>query len=202
MIIRTLTRPFKFRSYGKNQMYKSTKKIGPISTNHRNWHALYNENRDSRHCSLIHGYSRIVEFVFVGKTDACQWVVDFGNLKDVKKWLEERWDHKTLIASDDPQLDKIVEMDHAGIIDLTTVDVDNGLGWGPGMEGSCKWVFDEVGKIIREKTDGLAAIESVQIWEHENNSAIYRGDHQDYVRLGYNEGQIGTFFPHIPSFYV
>lgn len=183
-------------------MFKSTKRIGPISTNHRNWHALTNVNRDSRHCGLIHGYSRIVEFVFVGQTDACQWVVDFGNLKDVKKWLEERWDHKTLVASDDPQLDKIKEMDEAGIIDLTVVDVDNGLHWGPGMEGSCKWVFDEVGKIVKDKTFGLAAIETVQIWEHENNSAIYRGEYADYTRLGYSDEAKKSFFPVVPSFLV
>lgn len=183
-------------------MFKSTKKIGPISTNHRNWHALENENRDSRHCGLIHGYSRVIEFVFVGKTDVCQWVVDFGNLKDVKKWLEERWDHRTLIASDDPQLDKIEEMDKLGLIDLTVVDVDNGLNWGPGMEGSCKWVFDEISKIVKEKNFGFAAIESVQIWEHENNSAIYRAEYEDYIRLGYTKDECNEFFPKIPSFMV
>lgn len=183
-------------------MFKSTKRIGPISTNHRNWHAATNINRDSRHCSLIHGYSRIVEFVFIGTPDICQWVVDFGNLRDVKRWLEDKWDHRTLVASDDPLLEEIKRIDHVGLIDLTVVDVSNGLSWGPGMEGSCKWVFDEVSKIIMEKTNGQAAIESVRIWEHENNSAIYSAEYSDYQRLGYDKETTLSFYPKIPTFMI
>ena len=38
-------------------MYRSTKKIGPISTGHRQW-------RDDGHCSYVHGYGRYVQFTF------------------------------------------------------------------------------------------------------------------------------------------
>lgn len=154
-------------------MFKSTKKFGPISTCHRNWHAACNVNRDSVHCSYIHGYSRYIELTFSGDYDDCQWVVDFGDLKDVKKWLETNWDHAVLVASDDPELETLQELDSKGLIKLTVIDVNNNLEWGPGMEGSCKHVYDSIMPIITEKTNGRAWISKVQIWEHENNSAIY-----------------------------
>lgn len=53
-------------------MFKSTKRFGPITTNHRNWHAAFNANRNSQKCSFIHGYSRYCEIVFVGDYDAQQ----------------------------------------------------------------------------------------------------------------------------------
>lgn len=175
-------------------MYKSTKKFGPISTNHRNWKAAENKNRDSVKCSWIHGYSRYIEFTFVGDYDECQWVMDFGDLKDVKALIEEAWDHKTLIASNDPRLGQIKHMRDAGLIALTVVDVSNGLGWGPGIEGSCKWAFDKVSELLVKKTDGRVGIESVRVWEHGNNSAYYFGNEDDYIRHGYSQEQIDSFF--------
>lgn len=174
-------------------MFKSTKRFGPISTNHRNWHALTNPNRDSRKCGRVHGYSRYVEFIFVGDYDQQQWVVDFGNLRDIKKIIEDTWDHKTLIASDDPGLMDLKDAESKGLLDLSIVDVSNGLEWGPGIEGSCKWLFDISSPIIFEKTNGLAAIESIRIWEHEINSAMYKAEYSDYLRFGYTEDQIKKF---------
>ena len=37
--------------------FKSSKRIGPISTGHRQW-------KDKGHCSFVHGYGRYVEFTF------------------------------------------------------------------------------------------------------------------------------------------
>lgn len=167
-------------------MFKSTKKFGPISTCHRNWHAANNPNRNSQHCSFIHGYSRYIKFWFAGEIDNCQWVVDFGNLKDVKQKIEEWWDHAVLIASDDPEIETLKELDKNKLIKLTVIDVENGLNWGPGIEGSCKHIFDNITPIIFEKTLGKAWIEKIEIWEHENNSAIFEPTIQDLERHGYD----------------
>ena len=76
-------------------MYNSYKRIGPISTGHRQYKA------DS-HCRWIHGYGRYVELKFIcDERDDKGWVYDFGNLKWFKKWLEEQWDLKVLVAHDD-----------------------------------------------------------------------------------------------------
>jgi len=144
--------------------FQSTKKLGPISVGHRQW-------RDDGHCAWVHGYGRYIQFTFEGDLDERQWVMDFGDLKDIKQWLEEQWDHRVMIASDDPQLAKLKEMHDLNIMNINVMDVDK--GWGPGIEASCKFVYDHVQPIITQKTNGRVKITKVEIWEHERNSAVY-----------------------------
>ena len=145
--------------------YRSTKMFGPISTGHRQW-------RDDGHCQFIHGYGRKVKVVFGAKhLDDKMWVVDFGGLRDLKAWLEGEWDHRTLIASNDPKIEKLKELHDEKLINLNIMDVE--LGYGPGIEASCKYVFDKFDSIICSQSDNRCWVESVEIWEHELNSAIY-----------------------------
>lgn len=146
--------------------FQSTKRIGPISTGHRQWKA---EN----HCRFIHGYGRYIEFLFEGEQDDKSWIVDFGGLKGIKKQIEEAWDHKTLIASNDPKLDLILQMEKEGLLAVTIMDIDKGHT--PGIEGSCKWAMDTFNPMIQEMTDGRCYIKQIRIWEHENNSALIVG---------------------------
>lgn len=148
-------------------MFFSTKRIGPISTGHRQW-------RDDGHCAWLHGYARYIQFTFAGELDHRQWVVDFGDLKDVKARIEDTWDHKFLIASDDPHLEEIRALEQFNVIRVSVMDVEQGHG--PGIEGSCKWVYDTINPMILEKTGGRACISKVEIWEHENNTAVYMPD--------------------------
>ena len=146
-------------------MYFSTKRLGPISTGHRQW-------RDPGHCAYVHGYGRYIQFVFACTTlDDKMWVVDFGGLKDIRRWLEDQWDHRLLVASDDPLLEEFEELHSKGGINLNILDVT--MGWGPGIEGSCKFVYDHVDPIIREQSDNRCWIKRIEIWAHEHNSAIY-----------------------------
>lgn len=155
-------------------MFFSTKKIGPISTSHRNWRAASNPNRDSRKCAVCHGYSRYIQFTFAGELDEHQWIYDFGDAKFIKQWLEENWDHRTLVSADDPQLNKLIQAEQDGLLYLTIVPSED--NWGPGIEGSCKWVYDSINPIILEKTNNRAWIAKVEIWEHEQNTASFVPD--------------------------
>lgn len=152
-------------------MFRSTKKFGPITTTHRNWLAANNTNRDSVKCSWIHGYSRYVELTFEGALDERTWVYDFGDCKDIKKEIEDAWDHKVLINSDDPELNFILEMEKRGILAVTIMDTKKGHS--AGIEGSAKWVYDIAQPIVSKKTNSRVRIVRVQVWEHEFNSAIY-----------------------------
>lgn len=145
--------------------YFSTKTFGPISTGHRQW-------RDDGHCAFLHGYGRKVKVVFgASKLDDKNWVVDFGGLKEFRKWLEGEWDHRMLISSDDPELDTFIELDKKGIIDLNIMVAE--YGYGPGIEASCKYVFDHLDSVVKEMSGGRCWVQTVEIWEHELNSAIY-----------------------------
>ena len=56
------------------------------------------------HCKFIHGYRLKAKFWFTAdKLDKNHWVVDFGGLKELKKLLENQFDHTTCIAFDDPK---------------------------------------------------------------------------------------------------
>ena len=46
-------------------------------------------------------------------------------------------------------------------------------GYGPGIEDSCKYVYDTVNLMITEKTLGRVWIQKVRVYEHENNWSEY-----------------------------
>ena len=85
--------------------------------------AAFRQWRASSHCRFMHGYSFEFEFEFgSNKLDENNWVVDFGSLKDLEAWLRQTFDHKTLVATDDPEYSYYEEMHQKGIIDMVSVD--------------------------------------------------------------------------------
>ena len=80
--------------------YRSSKTFGHelgLSCAFRQWRA------DHSHCSKLHGYAISVHFEFESEElDARNWVMDFGGFKGVKQMLQDTFDHKVVIASDDP----------------------------------------------------------------------------------------------------
>jgi hypothetical protein len=46
-------------------------------------------------------------------------------------------------------------------------------GYGPGIEASCKFVYDYVDDWAKKQSNNRVKVSKVEIWEHENNSAIY-----------------------------
>ena len=143
--------------------FKSTKRFGPISTGHRQW-------KHKGHCSYVHGYGRYVSLTFESsELDERGWVMDFGDLKDVKYLIEAEWDHRVLIASDDPLLPQLKELEsHGGILLNVLPD-----GYYPGIEESCRYLYDMLSPMIQKKTNNRVEITRVEIWEHENNSGEY-----------------------------
>lgn len=139
-----------------------TKRFSEICTNHRHWHA-------PTHCALIHGYARSVELTFACEELKEGWVLDLGGLKELRKALEEAWDHKTLIASDDPLLADIQALAEKGALAVTVMDVTRGHG--PGLEESCRFVADLAAPIVERLAGARVWIEKVEIWEKSDNRA-------------------------------
>lgn len=96
--------------------FTSTKEypaLGPVA--YRQWRA------DS-HCNLIHGYALSFKLGFTAMDlDARNWVVDYGSLRPLKALLEEWFDHKTLVAEDDPDRDYFEEGARRGLLAITWV---------------------------------------------------------------------------------
>ena len=145
---------------GRN-MHKSYKRFIGYSTAFRQWRA------DS-HCSYIHGYALCFKVWFEGELDEKGWVIDFGCFKrnGVKEWLKDWFDHTTVIASDDPELDMFKELHNRKIIDLRILsDV--------GCEKFAEHVALYLQGIVDKETHGRASVSKVQCWEHNDNMAEY-----------------------------
>ena len=143
--------------------YKSSKRFGPITTGHRQW-------RDKGHCSYVHGYGRYVRLTFEAtELDERGWVMDFGDLKTVKSWIESEWDHRTLIAADDPVIPELKTLEEVGGINLNILPE----GYLPGIEESCRYLYDKLNPVIQRKTNNRVEITRVEIWETEKNQAEY-----------------------------
>ena len=127
-------------------------------------------NADHSHCHLLHGYSLQFKFTFAcSELDDKNWAVDFGGLKQVKKWLEDHFDHKTAIDKNDPFLEKFKELE---LFDLAEIVVMDGVG----AEKFAEHAFNFADKLIREQTDNRCWVHSVECAEHGANSAIYQGE--------------------------
>ena len=123
----------------------------------------------SSHCKFIHGYRLQAKFWFsCNELDGNNWVVDFGGLKELKKALEETFDHKTVVWSQDPDIDMFRELEKRKMIEL--VELQNGVGIERFAEHCCN-VADAHVKLI---TNNRCWCEKVEVWEHEQNSAIFQ----------------------------
>ena len=141
--------------------YVSTKIIPMGSTAFRQWRA------DS-HCKLIHGYRLQCKLWFTAEElDDKNWIYDFGGCKEIKNLLEKQYDHTTVVAADDPELDTFKLMSEKGMIDLRIADK------GVGIERTAEWVYENANKFVTEQTNNRVRVIKVEVWEHEGNSAIY-----------------------------
>ena len=124
-------------------------------------------NADHSHCHLLHGYSLAFKFTFGCKElDNKNWAVDFGGLKPVKKWLEDTFDHKTVIDYNDPHLNDFRILEAKGLCQITVLD---GVGAEKFAEHACTFAD----RLIREATDHRCWCVSCECSEHGANSAIY-----------------------------
>ena len=162
--------------------YYSTKTYGNdrgLSCTFRQWKATHS------HCSLLHGYSIGIKLIFESETlDSRNWVMDFGGLKAFKTWAEYMFDHTMLIAEDDPHLETFEKLDaitggwdDMGVADLRIVPA-------VGCEAFAQLAYEEMERILeqlkkenkgRYPVNAGVHLKSVEVFEHDANSAIYEG---------------------------
>ena len=82
----------------------------------------YRQFRADSHCNLIHGYSFSMKFFFgTDNLDVRNWAADYGGLKELKKELENQFDHTLLVAVDDPEFETYKLLEKKGLAKLTAV---------------------------------------------------------------------------------
>lgn len=142
--------------------FRSTKTYGHelgLSACFRQWRA-------ASHCAQLHGYALAFHFVFEAEElDENGWVVDFGGLKSLKDKLVDEFDHRTIVAKDDPQIDKFVELASLGILDLRI--------WsdGVGVERFARWGLETATEVLKHLQPRVTVV-SCEVREHGANSAL------------------------------
>lgn len=148
-------------------VYISTKTYGHdigLSSCFRQW-------RTESHCRFLHGYALAVRVEFEAD-ELCErnWVVDFGGLKSFKGWLEKTFDHKLLLAEDDPERARIMHLKVYQIADIVLVPAT-------GCEAFAKLIFEQGNIWLKENGyTPRVKLRLVEVREHGANSAIYRED--------------------------
>jgi 6-pyruvoyltetrahydropterin/6-carboxytetrahydropterin synthase len=149
--------------------FQSTKVFDGYSCVFRQWKA------EGTHCKFLHGYGVSFRVWFEGQLDERNWVWDFGGMKrakgtidgmNPKAWMDDMFDHTTIIAEDDPYLESFKLMDENQLIQLRIIPAT-------GAEQFAKYIYQKLNTFVQEETDGRVKITQVEFMEHNKNTAIY-----------------------------
>jgi 6-pyruvoyltetrahydropterin/6-carboxytetrahydropterin synthase len=126
----------------------------------------HRQHRHGGHCALVHGHNWRLRFTFAcERLDENAFVVDFGQLRYIREWIDRTLDHACLFNADDPLREALVAAAPGA--------------WKPPVvencsaEGIAKFVFETVDPMVREHTASRAWLESVEVSEDSRNSARY-----------------------------
>lgn len=149
--------------------YQSTKRFDNFSIAIRQWKAQHS------HCQLLHGYALEFKVWFASKEgleknqlDEMNWIVDYGlfSRNGLKDWLNDMFDHTTIIEKDDPQLESFIYLQELGLAKLTIVDRI-------GAESMAKLVFEKFNDVFSKTEGGRVMVTKVECFENTKNSSIY-----------------------------
>ena len=154
--------------------YISTKLFDNYSIAIRQWKASHS------HCELLHGYALKFKVWFASheedveqQLDDMNWIVDYGGFKDapkgngLKSWMNDMWDHTTLIEKDDPYLDFFESAAMEGLCKLTVMDK-------LGAESCAKVVYNHFNDVLSKTDGGRCKVVKVECFENDKNSSIYK----------------------------
>lgn len=118
------------------------------------------------HCSFVHGHNWDIGVTFgCTHTDENGFVVDFGKLKFLKKWIDENLDHACAFSKNDPLREKLV----AAAPEAWKIFVCDECS----CEGLARTFFEVFDKMVREATGSRAYVVSVEVSEDKKNTAKY-----------------------------
>lgn len=146
----------------------------------------HRQHNHDGHCAWIHGHNWGIKFTFeADHVDENGFVIDFGKLKFIKNWINERLDHALLLNEGDPYLEYLQAVltdkqawDHlADEIPPSYRNIFAHILVVPdaSCEGLCQYVYDIMNPSVLELTYSRVWVKSVEIFEDERNSAMYVG---------------------------
>ena len=148
------------------QKFTCTKIYDNIPIGHR-------QPNHSGHCSRIHGHDWSFTFTFgcEERDPVTGFVMDFGDLKDLKASIE-KFDHALALNKTDIKMYLLLsEMSGSGFVQsdyFKVVWIDDCT-----CEGFAQYFHQIASDIVSEKTGGRVWVESVVVHEGRVNSATY-----------------------------
>lgn len=145
---------------------KTYRQIAPVA--YRQWRA-------GTHCDQIHGYALSFHLEFEADIlDERNWVTDFGSVRTIKQLIEDLFDHKLLVASDDPHKDDLLKLGELGIASITEVEKT-------GCEGIADWLYEYINTIWLKENGyaGRVWCSRVEVRETDSNMAYRQGHAED-----------------------
>lgn len=145
-------------------MYFITKTLNPnkgYSCVFRQWHA-------SSHCRWLHGYDLIFSVTIEADTLSSEgWVFDLGNFGLLKDRIEQHFDHKVIIAEDDPIRDELKALSERDIASITILP-------SVGIEAFAMWLAVETTDLLM-RTGHLdrCRVRSASVSEHGGSTGGY-----------------------------
>ena len=135
----------------------SCTKIVRFSSGHR---VLYHETK----CKFLHGHNYKAEITARATTlDTVGRIVDFSVIKaELGKWIDDNWDHKTLLFTADIQMKKAIDRHHIWLCHFN-----------PTAENMAQFLVQK-GNELMEKSKYDVEISEVKLWETETCFAIAR----------------------------
>lgn len=132
--------------------------------------AVFRQWRADSHCKYLHGYALGIKLgfgCFEKDLDKNGWVLDFGGLKPIKEYLCDMFDHKVLVAEDDPSIKEFRYLAEQGLIEMIVVPRT-------GCEGFSKLVYEHVHEWLATTTCSRSVdLLYATVYEHGANSATY-----------------------------
>jgi len=127
---------------------------------------VFRQWRADSHCNQLHGYALSFSITFeTDELDARDWVIDFGSLKPVKEWLQDMFDHKMLLAADDPAFEDLF---HLSALRLATINVVPKIG----CESFAYTVWAYITQWLALVNPKVKCV-CVRVSEHQGNSAAF-----------------------------
>ena len=127
----------------------------------------HRQHRHDGHCAFIHGHNWSIAITFgAASLDENGFVVDFGKLKFLERWIDEHLDHACVFNADDPMKDALLAVGGAAL-------------WKPyvvrscSCEGMARHLFEVFDGLVREATHGRVTVVAVEVEEDAKNSAAY-----------------------------
>lgn len=142
-----------------------------VEKSYTNFPAAHRQPVHDGHCRLLHGHSFDFDFEFTSSSlDECGFVIDFGELKWLKKWLEDRFDHTLLVVADDPEMEVFEDLQFRHACKVVVVPAAS-------CEHLAMWILSEVSELREfQRLSSARSVRLTAVTVHEglNNKATYR----------------------------